>query len=163
LVNGLGWGFTLWGVIGLLLFGDVFLLALLTLLFAFLAILSLLLLISVLSVLLWGSWLEVLLVVVVLVATLVLIALRSLVTVVLHLVLVPWLTLHLWLSEEHLWLLSIEVKALNLSLHSNWSWAQIFVWVEASEGSHLSKAGDLDERWWLRVQWAELEWADGGA
>jgi len=145
----------------LLLFGDVLLLALVLLtLLAFLTILSLLLDVSV--VLLWRSWLEVLLVVVVLVTTLILVLSSMRSVVVLHLVVVPLLTLHWLLRNEKLWLVS-KVKALKLSLHGNWSWAEILVWVESSKGSHFSEAGNLDEGWWLWVQWAELEWTDGSA
>lgn len=148
-------------LVGLLLLGDILLLGLsLVTLLALFAFLALLLFISVLSVLLWSSWLEVLLIVVVLVAS-ILIALRSWNVVVLHLVLIHLLDLHLWsLGNEHLWLRGIEIEALKLSLHGNWSWAQVLVWIETTESSHLGKACDLDERWWLWIQWAELEWAD---
>ena len=59
-----------------------------------------------------------------------------------HLLLVHLLHLHLrGLSNEHLpWLLAVELQALDLGLHGNWSWAQVLVWVEATEGSHLSEA-----------------------
>ena len=168
-LNWLWWSLSvLWLLLGgsllvvLLLLGDVLLLALvLVTLLAFLTVLTLLLHVSV--ILLWRSWLEVLLVVVVLVSTLVLVSLSSMRPVVVwHLVVVPVLTVHLWLRNEKLGL-GAEVQALKLSLHGNWSWAQVLVWVESAKGSHFSEAGDLDEGWWLWVQWAELEWADGGA
>ena len=125
--------------------------------FLLLSFLSFFLLISVLSILLWASLLEVLLLVVVLVMTLILVALWSLSISILVVLVVEW---HLW--NEDLWLLTIvEIKSLNLSGHSNWCWAQVLVWVEATEGSHLSEACDLDQGWRLRVQWTELEWADG--
>jgi hypothetical protein len=69
------------------------------------------------------------------------------------------------LGDEHLlssWL-AVESHAIELSLHGDWSWAQVLVWVESTEGGHLSEAGDLDQGWWLVVQWAELEWGDGRA
>lgn len=157
----LGWLFSFgsW-LFGLLLLGDVLFLLTVVLFALLLAFLSLLLLISVLSILLGRSWLEVLLVVITLVVALVLIALWTW-GVSIVLLVVPLLALPLWvLSNEHLWLISVEAEVLNLSLHGDWSWAQVLVWVEASEGSHLGEAGDLNERWWLRVQWAELEWAD---
>jgi hypothetical protein len=166
-LNWLWWCLSvLWLLVGgnllvvLLLLGDILLLALvLVTLLAFLTILTLLLDVSVVLL----SWLEVLLVVVVLVSTLILVSLSSMRSVVvLHLVVVPVLTVHLWLRNEELGL-GTEVQALKLSLHGNWSWAQVLVGVKSAEGSHFSKAGDLDERWWLWVQWAELEWTDGGA
>lgn len=122
-----------------------------------------------LGVLLWRSGLEVVLVAVtlilVLTLALVLVALGSwcISIVLLHLLLIHLLDLHLRsLGDKHLsWWLAVELKALDLSLHGNWSWAEVLVWVEATEGCHLGEACDLDERWWLGVQWTELEWADG--
>lgn len=176
-VDGLGWGcglgwffsfgwlLSLWGI-GLLLGDVLFLLRLVfvTFLAGLFSMLAFLLLISVLVVL-CGSWLEVVLVTIalVLVLALVLVALWSWgISIVLHLLLVHLLDLHLRsLSNEHLsWWLAVELKTLDLSLHGNWSWAEVLVWVESTESGHLGKAGDLDERWWLCVQWAELEWAD---
>jgi hypothetical protein len=129
--------------------------------------LGFLLFISVLSALLWSSGLEVVLVAVtlILVLALVLVALWSwsISIVLLHLLLVHLLDLHLRsLSNEHLgWWLAVELKTLDLSLHGNWSWAEVLVWIEATESCHLGEACDLDERLLWGVQWTELEWADG--
>lgn len=71
---------------------------------------------------------------------------------------VNWLNLHLWLGDHHWSRLSVETHTVNLRLHGNWSWAQILVWIESSKGGHLSEAGDLDQGWWLVVQWVEVEW-----
>jgi hypothetical protein len=117
--------------------------------------LAFLLFISVLSVLLWRSWLEVVLVaitlILVLALALVLVALwsRRVSIVLLHLLLVHLLDLHLRsLSNKHLgWWLAVELKTLDLSLHGNWSWAEVLVWIEATESCHLGEACDLDERW----------------
>jgi hypothetical protein len=163
---GLGWCFgfvTFWFslvlVILLLLCDVLFLRLSFFASLSLLAILTLFLFIFVLGVLLWCSLLEVFTVVVVLVAS---ILISMLALIVLNLVLIHLLGLHLWsLSNEHLWLSTIEVQILQLSLHGNWSWAEVLVWIEASESGHLGKASDLDQRWWLWVQWAELEWADG--
>jgi hypothetical protein len=116
-------------LVSLLLLGDILLLALVFVSFLLFGVLTFFLLV-VLSVLLWASLLEVFLVVVVLVVALVLIALWSWGTVVLHVV--------CHLRNEHLWLLSVEVKSLNLSLHGHWSWAQVLVWVEASDSRNVS-------------------------
>jgi len=150
---GLGW---LLGrlLVSLLLLGNILLL--LTIFVSLLlSILALLLLISVLSILFWRSLLEVLLVVVTLVVALVLVLVWAISIFTVPLLSLPWLVLN-----KHLLLVSVEAQVLNLSLHSNWSWAQILIWVESTEGSHLSETGNLDEGWWLRVQWAELEWTD---
>lgn len=154
--------FCLWccfslGLVVLLLLSDILFLRLSLLsFFALLAILSLLLLISMLRVLLWSSLLEIFLVEIVLVAS-VLISMLS----ILRLVWIKLLTLHLRsLSNEHLRLLTIEIEILQLSLHGNRSWGQIFIWIESSKGSHFSKACYLNERWWLWVQWAKLEWTN---
>jgi hypothetical protein len=107
----------------------------------------------VLSVLLWRSWLEVVLVAItlILVLALVLVALWSwsISIVLLHLLPVHLLDLHLRsLSNKHLgWWLAVELKTLDLSLHGNWSWAEVLVWIEATESCHLGEACDLDERW----------------
>jgi len=154
-LGNLGWSIdnlclriSFWSLLSLLLLGDVLLLLSLVLLafLAFIGFLAFLLLVSVLSILLWESWLGVFLVVsIVLVLTLVLITLWSL-----SIIVVVWIIL----------LLRHKVDLGLLSLHRNWGWAKVLVWIESSEGGHLSKAGDLDEGWWLWVQRAELEWTN---
>lgn len=174
---GLWGGFRLlWRWVALLLLSDILFLLRLVLVTFFAnlwgTVLSRLifLLISMLGTLLWRSWVEVL-VVVTLVTVLVVLAL-ILVGIVLsillislivlhHRLLVNLLHLHLrCLSNKQLRWLAVELQTLNLRLHSNWGWAQVLVWIETSKSSHFSKACDLDEGWWLRVQGAELEWTD---
>lgn len=157
------WLFSLFAGWVTLLFSNILLLfrlVLITLFTSFSTVWMFFFLISMLSVFLWRSSLIVSTLIVLL--TLVLVTLWSLlVSLVLlnHLLLID-LSLNLRSLDKHLsWWLPIELKAWNLSLHSNWSWTKIFVWIKSAKSGHLSKACNLDKRRRLGVQWTELEWA----
>lgn len=43
----------------------------------------------------------------------------------------------------------------------HWGWSEVLVWVEASKSNNIGQARELDH--WLWLDWAEMNWADGGA